>query len=183
MLCAISNLYIYPQSVTFEHLTVEDGLAHNSGLCFVQDREGFLWIGTQNGLSRYDGYNFKNYIHQPGDTTSLSGSYINSLYLDHSGSLWVGTNQGGLNRFNRIDDSFTSYQYKPDDPFSIGEGAIYSINEDKYNNLWVGINPSGLHLLDRKTEKFYHYENNADDPLSIQGKRVYYIFKDIKDQL
>ena len=47
MLCAISNLYIYPQSVTFEHLTVEDGLAHNSGLCFVQDREGFLWIGTQ----------------------------------------------------------------------------------------------------------------------------------------
>ena len=183
MLCSISNLYIYPQRVTFEHLTVEDGLAHNSGLYLVQDREGFLWIGTQNGLSRYDGYNFKNYIHQPGDTTSLSGSYINSLYLDHSGALWVGTNQGGLNRFNRIDDSFTSYQYKPDDPFSIGEGAVYSINEDKYNNLWVGINPSGLYLLDRKTEKFYHYENNANDPLSIQGKRVYYIFKDGEDHL
>ena len=183
MLCSISNLYIYPQSITFEHLTVEDGLAHNSGLYLVQDREGFLWIGTQNGLSRYDGYNFKNYIHQPGDTTSLSGSYINSLYLDHSGALWVGTNQGGLNRFNRIDDSFTSYQYKPDDPFSIGEGAVYSINEDKYNNLWVGINPSGLYLLDRKTEKFYHYENNANDPLSIQGKRVYYIFKDGEDHL
>ena len=69
MLYAISNLHIYPQSVTFEHLTVEDGLAHNSGLCFVQDNNGFLWIGTQNGLSRYDGYNFINYTHQPGDST------------------------------------------------------------------------------------------------------------------
>jgi len=183
MLYAISNLHIYPQSVTFEHLTVEDGLAHNSGLCFVQDNNGFLWIGTQNGLSRYDGYNFINYTHQPGDSTSLSDSYINSLYLDHSGSLWIGTNQGGLNRFNRYDDSFTSYKNKPGDSLSIGEGAIYSINEDKYNNLWLGINPSGLFLFDRKTENFYHYEDNHYDPLSIHGKRVYYIFKDSKDHL
>ena len=183
MLYAISNLHIYPQSVTFEHLTVEDGLAHNSGLCFVQDNNGFLWIGTQNGLSRYDGYNFINYTHQPGDSTSLSDSYINSLYLDHSGSLWIGTNQGGLNRFNRYDDSFTSYKNKPGDSLSIGKGAIYSINEDKYNNLWLGINPSGLFLFDRKTENFYHYEDNHYDPLSIHGKRVYYIFKDSKDHL
>ena len=120
----ISN--VHSQSLEFKHLTIKEGLSHNSGLCFVQDDDGFLWIGTQSGLSRYDGYNFKNYLDNPGDSTSLSDSYINSLFIDHLGTIWVGTNQGGLNKFNRFNESFTSYHNNPDNPFSLGAGAVHS---------------------------------------------------------
>jgi signal transduction histidine kinase/ligand-binding sensor domain-containing protein len=179
------NSILNPQTdnVFSNQLGVSRGLSHNSGLCFVQDVRGFLWIGTQNGLSRYDGYNFKNYLDNPGDSTSLSDNYINSLFIDNLGIIWVGTNQGGLNKFNRFNDTFTSYQNNPDDPFSLGAGAVYSINEDKFGNLWVAVNPNGLYLFDRKTERFYHFPNNPDDKLSYYGKRAFYLFKDSKDDL
>ena len=106
----------------FSGITTSDGLSHNSGLCILQDHKGFLWIGTQNGLCRYDGYSVKKFFHIPGDTSSLSGNYINSIFQDMSGTVWVGTNKGGINKFNAAKESFKNYQHNPSDPNSIGFG-------------------------------------------------------------
>ena len=92
------DLNVAPGSVVrFEHLTIEDGLSQNAGLAIFQDSRGYLWIGTQDGLNRYDGYGFKIYKHDPDDLNSLSHNSILSMGEDKNGSLWIGTWGGGLN--------------------------------------------------------------------------------------
>ncbi len=78
-----------PPSVRFEHLSVEDGLAHSEVWAIAQDPLGFLWFGTQNGLCKYDGYSFTTYRHNPNDDGSLRDNYILSLFVDSGGTLWV----------------------------------------------------------------------------------------------
>ena len=77
--------------VRFEHLSIEDGLSQNAGLDIFQDSRGYLWIGTQDGLNRYDGYSFKVYKHDPDDPTSLSHNSILEIAEDSKGFLWIGT--------------------------------------------------------------------------------------------
>ena len=83
--------------VRFEHLTIEDGLSQNAGLAIFQDSLGYLWIGTQDGLNGYDGYEFKVFKHDTDDPTMLSHNSILSMGEDKNGSLWIGTWGGGLN--------------------------------------------------------------------------------------
>ena len=84
----------------FDYFSVEDGLASCYTYCITQDSSGFIWIGTANGLNRYDGYNFTVFKHIPFDTTGLSDNLINALCFDQSGYLWIGTGNGGLNRYD-----------------------------------------------------------------------------------
>src|SRR5678816_3953460 len=93
------DLNIAPGSIVqFEHLTIENGLSQNAGLAIFQDSKGYLWIGTQDGLNRYDGYTFKIYKHDPEDPGSISHNSILAITEDRDGYLWVGTWGGGLNR-------------------------------------------------------------------------------------
>ena len=86
------DLNFAPGSVVrFEHLTIEDGLSQNAGLAIFQDSRGYLWIGTQDGLNRYDGYGSKIYKHDPDDPHSISYNSILSMGDDKNGSLWIGT--------------------------------------------------------------------------------------------
>lgn len=169
-------------SVEFEHLGVDQGLSHNSGLCIQQDSHGFIWIGTQNGLNRYDGYTFKKYFHEPNDSASLSDSYINSLFLDSRGDIWVGTNKGGLNRYDRNNDRFQRFQNDPENPKSIGEGAIIGIAEDANNTIWAAVISSGLFRFNRKNGDFQRIPNNAETPGGLHGQRVNTLFVDRKQR-
>jgi len=136
--------HLAPGSVLrFEHLTIEDGLSQNAGLAIFQDSRGYLWIGTQDGLNRYDGYAFKIYNHDPDDPSSLSHNSILSIAEDRDGSLWIGTWGGGLNRYNPATEKFTSYLPDPDDPARLSDGTVTSIKLDTSGTLWVGT-PSSL---------------------------------------
>src|SRR5512138_988433 len=105
-----------PGSVTrFEHLTIEDGLSQNAGLAVFQDSKGYLWIGTQDGLNRYDGYSFHIYKHDPEDPNSLSHNSILAITEDKDGFLWIGTWGGGLNRFDPSTEKFVHYRYDAND--------------------------------------------------------------------
>ena len=97
--------------VRFEHLTIEDGLSQNAGLAIFQDSKGYLWIGTQDGLNRYDGYNFKIYKHDPDDPNSISHNSILAIEEDQDGYLWIGTWGGGLNRFDPAAGTFIRYRH------------------------------------------------------------------------
>jgi len=111
LFCVISFLFFssefLPQShIVFNHLTIEDGLSQSSVTCILQDRSGFMWFGTQDGLNRYDGYNIKVFKNDPGDSTSLTDNFIFSIYEDLSGTLFVETQSGTFHRYNPRSESF-----------------------------------------------------------------------------
>src|SRR5215211_5577709 len=95
------NLNLAPGSIVqFEHLTIENGLSQNAGLAIFQDSKGYLWIGSQDGLNRYNGFDFKVYKHDPDDSNSISHNSILAITEDKVGYLWIGTWGGGLDRFD-----------------------------------------------------------------------------------
>ena len=103
----------------FQHFGVEEGLSQSSAVCLAQDHEGFLWVGSYAGLNRYDGYGFKTYASDQGNPGSLADSNIRSLSVDDSGTLWVGTRNGGLSRYDKQSDSFVNYLHDQSNPASI----------------------------------------------------------------
>jgi signal transduction histidine kinase/ligand-binding sensor domain-containing protein/DNA-binding response OmpR family regulator len=95
-----------PLEPNFDHITVNEGLSHSDAMEVIQDHEGFIWIGTNKGLDRYDGTKIKNYPFLVSSAYSLSDNRIRSLHVDGAGDLWVGTENGGLNYYDRIKDRF-----------------------------------------------------------------------------
>ena len=140
----------------FQHFTVEDGLAQNSVFSILQDRKGFLWVVTEQGLNRFDGYNFTVRKFQFDNPNSLSINYIFSIYEDSRGIIWVGTNGGGLNRFDPAQDKFTHYPVTPDNLGSLNN-VIHAVYEDRGGNLWIGTGGGGLKEFNRDRQTFMHY--------------------------
>ena len=134
------------QDIRFERITTADGLSNTSVNAVVQDQQGFMWIGTQEGLDKYDGYQFTIYRNSPLDSTTLTHNRIESLLVDHAGTLWIGT-ADGLNRYDRDHDNFTRYQHDPNDPNSLSDNGIMSLFADRAGMLWISVLGGGLHRL------------------------------------
>ncbi|HVO72914.1 MAG TPA: two-component regulator propeller domain-containing protein, partial [Ignavibacteriaceae bacterium] len=132
------------------------GLSSNSQSCVVQDNQGFIWIGTGEGLNRFDGRSFKIYRSDPKSNTSLKSNIITCLYCDSNGELWVGTYSGGLSRYNKEKDNFFTYNYDANNPAALLTGEISTIAEDKNKKLWIGTT-LGLHQFDPKIKGFIRY--------------------------
>src|SRR5688572_20719067 len=97
----------------FNRISVQNGLSHPKVNCIIEDKRGFIWIGTDDGLNRYDGRYFTVYRHQPGNNTSISGNIINDLLEDEEGILWIATADGGLTKYDyRLHPSMQFRQYK-----------------------------------------------------------------------
>ncbi len=165
----------------FEHIFVKDGLPDNNVFWFLKDHLGFLWIGTGNGLVRYDGYNFVTYKHNPNDTSSISNNFITSVYEDKEGVLWIGT-WYGLEKFNRVTETFVHYTLDTSGNENEASNQICPIHEDKYGKLWVG-GGYGLYKFDRATEKFTVYRFDSTDPGSISHNVIEGVFEDKKGSL
>ncbi|MCP4601580.1 MAG: response regulator [Proteobacteria bacterium] len=144
----------------------------------LQDRQGFLWFATADGLNKYDGYKFTIYRNDPDDRTSLSHNYLRAIFEDANGTLWIGTNGGGLNKFNTKTETFTRYLNQADNPKSISNDFIRSILEDTDGNLWIGTYRGGLNRFDRKKETFTRYLNEANNPESLSDNKVRSVFED-----
>jgi len=168
--------------VRFEHLTIEDGLSQNAGLAIFQDGRGYLWIGTQDGLNRYDGYEFKVFKHDPEDPTTISHNSILSMGEDKNGSLWVGTWGGGLNRYDPSTESFIRYLPDPEDPNSISSDTVNTIKSDTNGNLWIGT-LAGLNRYNPETDSFEHFRNEPKNENSLSSDAISYIFEDSNHQL
>ena len=98
--------FILGQTYKFKHYTVRDGLSQSVVTCILQDEKGFMWFGTQDGLNRYDGYNFKVFRNNPKDSTTLRDNFIFSIYQSNNGPLYFETQQGNFHRYNPISESF-----------------------------------------------------------------------------
>ena len=143
------------KSIRFTRLSTDEGLSQTKVSQIAQDDQGFMWFGTQYGLNRYDGYNFKLFVHDPRNPNSLSGVYIRALFKDRDGALWVGCDQF-LNRFNRATETFTRYPV----PF------VNNISQDSAGTLWLAT-VKGLYSLDPATGTIRQYSSNPNDPSSL----------------
>ena len=130
-------------ALNFEQISIEQGLSQTNITSIIQGKNGFLWIGTGDGLNRYDGYNFKIFKHEDSDYTSISNNSIWSLFEDSDGIIWVGTKGGGLNAFNPETETFTLYYPRENEPNSISGTDVLSILEDRKGRLWVGTERNG----------------------------------------
>ncbi len=125
-------------TVRFDRLGAEDGLSQSSVLAVLQDRQGFLWFGTQDGLNRYDGVRVTTYRHDPTEEGGLPTSYVQSLAETRDGAIWVGTWGGGLARLDPETDRFTVYQHDDADPSSLPDDIVTALHEDASGRLWIG---------------------------------------------
>ncbi len=155
----------------FEHITTDDGLSHRSVSSILQDSQGFMWFGTEDGLDRYDGQELKSYRFNADDPHSLSQNGVESLYIDPQGVLWVGT-ENGLNKFDQTLDRFTRYKHDPDDSTSMTTGYVQAMFQDQAGFLWVGTR-GGLNKFDPATEQFSHYLHDPDDLNSLGHDRIH----------
>ena len=160
----------------FERLSIEDGLSQASVLSILQDSKGFLWFATQDGLNRYDGYEFKVYRHNPAQPGSISHNVINAVYEDKQGILWVGTGDG-LNRFDAQTGHFTHYKNINSDPASLSHNSVRSLYEDSQGVLWVGTN-NGLNRFDAVTEHFERFQHQPSVSTSLSHNAIRAIYED-----
>lgn len=165
-------------SADFERISLQQGLSQSVIESIVQDRKGFLWFATEDGLNRYDGYGFTVYRYQAGNPRSLSYNDIKTLHEDRAGLLWIGTFQGGLNRFDPATGVFTRYRNDPSLESSLAANTVRAILEDRAGNLWIGTQGGGLDRLDRAAGSFDHRRFDPGNPSSLPSDDVRAILED-----
>jgi diguanylate cyclase (GGDEF)-like protein len=166
------------RNLSFMRLSLEQGLSQSSGNAIVQDHQGYIWFGTQEGLNRYDGYKIEVFEHDHKDPTSLTNDWIWSLLVDKAGVVWAGTDAGGVNRFNPDTKTFTSFRHNPEDDSSISHDRVRVIYQDFSGSYWFGTDGGGLNRFDPKTNKFERFQHNAEDLNSLPHDSVLSILED-----
>lgn len=149
-------------------------MAHNTVYAIMQDREGFIWLGTKNGLNRYDGYSFKSYNINYNDSASLSNSWINVLFEDSRGNIWIGTEGGGVNCIIRKTGKIVKYSNILGDGNSLPNNYVYAITEDAQSNILIGTN-DGISILDASQKNSKHSDMIRLIPLLYQST-IFMIF-------
>lgn len=151
---------MYSQSLRFKRYDTEEGVLGSNVRAVIQDRQGFIWIGTDNGLYQYDAYTFHGFFYDPANRTSgLSDNNIISLYEDNRGLIWIGTNNGGLNCYDPVKQEFQSWTAENS---QLPDNTIYSIDGDQEGGLWLGTKKGGLVHFSPVTQAFKVWnEDNA----------------------
>ncbi|MCA1795232.1 MAG: hypothetical protein LC660_15425, partial [Desulfobacteraceae bacterium] len=162
----------------FEVFNLPGDIFGNSVQGMVQDNSGFLWFATQGGLFRYDGQNFVAYRHDGNNPNSLAADYIESLFLDSKGLLWLTHWQAGaLTAFDIERGVFKRYQHDPDDPESLSGNVLSIVAEDHQGFIWIG-GELGLDRYDPETGIFKRFQHDPDNPNSLSYNRVRALYVD-----
>ncbi len=162
----------------FEHLTSKEGLSHSAVSCIVEDNHGYMWIGTNSGLNKFNGYNFEIFLNDPKDSKTISSNRISSLFVDSKNNLWVGTLIGGLNLYSEETNSFIRFTTNSDVPSSISSNHIRDIFEDSKGRLWIATRGGGLNRLISIEKGFKRYVHDPEDPGSLMNDNVFSIIED-----
>lgn len=156
-LCQFSLLLAQSNSLYFKHLTRDNNLSSNHVNCICEDEYGFIWFGTEDGLNKYDGYNFEIFRHGINDTTGISDNRVQCIIGDNkNGNLWIGTTNG-LNYFNKSTYKFTKYFKNSFNNCGLSDNSIMSLCFDKDSSLWVGTE-KGLNILDKTGKQFIPFK-------------------------
>ena len=155
-------------------------MSQNSVKAILQDRRGFMWFGTQDGINIYDGYNFRVFKPIAGDSTSLSGNWVYTLIEDRRGWVWAGTYQGGLSCYRPEESRFYRYTHDKNDPQTISHNEVRCLLEDTGGQIWIGSFGGGLDRLDPLTGRMEHFRHDENDPGSLSNDFVTSLYLDTK---
>ena len=144
------------QHYTFDHLTDRDGLVNNSVTSIIKDSEGFMWFGTMNGLSRYDGYSFTQFMHEPDNLHSMKDNYVRCIIEAKNKKIYISFRSHGFCIFNKDSETFENFDHNENNINSLGSNNVSCIYEDKAGNIWIGTS-KGLDKFNYSTKKFEHY--------------------------
>jgi len=160
-----------------ENIKIEKGLSQNNVYSIIQDRIGFMWFGTWDGLNKFDGYNYKIWKSVLYNKSfGLSNETIYSLYEDKDGLIWIGT-ESGLNMLNRKTGKIMQFKYNPSNKKNICNDTIRTITEDADGFIWIGTQ-NGLDKIDKTSGKIFHYYHSKNNQNSISSNIIFNLFID-----
>jgi signal transduction histidine kinase/ligand-binding sensor domain-containing protein len=159
---------------TFHRIPLPRGAS--GGLAGVQDAQGYMWV-AQIGVHRYDGYRFTSYFNDPLDSNSLAENWVEALWADSKGLIWVGTRRSGLDRLDPVTGVFKHYRYNGKDHNSLSNDTIRTIREDREGKIWIGTD-IGLNRLDPATGLFQRFYHDPGNPYSLSNNKVTAIYED-----
>ncbi len=171
--CGVPDIH---QKSRFKNYSLREGLSQGNVYHAAQDSVGFIWIGTQDGLNRFDGFELKVFNHDPYDSTSLSDKIVNCIEVDSRGYLWIGTNNG-LNRLSPFGTEFKKYFHHPADTASIGSNVILDILQDSRGDMWIATG-AGLERTDTVSGFFYHFRHRPGEDYTLSPGRINSLFED-----
>lgn len=176
------NLRGQDQAMQFKQILPGTGLSNNVR-AVIQDSDGFMWFGTEEGLFRYDGSKLKSFYYSPNDSNSISDNTIQCLFEDSKQMLWIGTQYSGLCRYDKYNEQFTNFRHDVQKSESLSHNYVWAICEDSRNNLWVGTEGGGLSRFISDEKGFKHFRHQNDVKQSICSDTVYNIFEDSRNNL
>lgn len=169
-------------NIRFTGYDIEDGLSQNTVNTIIQDKYGFMWFGSQDGLNRFDGFEFEIFIANANDKNALSNDYINQLFIDQQGTLWIATRGGGLNRFNYDTETFESFLYD-----KAGKNETYhsikQIIQANPTELWLATHGAGIQVFNLQSQTFSPLPLTQTDQLFFSKKAVTCLMLDKKNNL
>ncbi len=173
------NLLIYAQNknIIVKNLSIPEGLSQSNIRCILKDRFGFIWLGTQDGLNRYDGYEFVVYKYNPADENSIGDNLVSCMIEDREGNLWLGT-LNGITKFNPVKNLFTRFNTELKNGNTLKSSSVISLYEDKEGIIWAGTYLGGLSKYDKKGNKFITYYNIPGNENSLSNNSVTAISED-----
>ena len=179
----LSHAHGQDSRLSFDRLTMRDGLPQSTIRSIVQDQAGFMWFGTVEGLARFDGYECKVFRHDPEDPHSLSGNHITAMVGDDGrGGLWIGLQNEGLNHFNTSLRKFTRYRNIQGDARSLAGNNINALLLGREGTLWVG-GKEGLSRFHEDTGTFTNYHFHIGDMNKMESIAVSSLVQDNEGQL
>jgi len=165
-------------SYKLETITINEGLSQSAVLSVLQDKKGFIWISSKDGLNRFDGHSFKIFRHNTKKPNSISNNNVKCIYEDSKGNIWVGTYRG-LNKFDPITETFTVYQKSSPDSLGLSNNIVTAVLEDSGGNIWIGTN-SGLNQLIINSNKIINSGTSSENIIfqALKGKAIKTLFED-----
>jgi signal transduction histidine kinase/ligand-binding sensor domain-containing protein/CheY-like chemotaxis protein/HPt (histidine-containing phosphotransfer) domain-containing protein len=156
-----------------EHLTTADGLPQGSVYVTLQDSQGFVWLGTEDGLVRYDGHELLRYAHSPSATGGLPGNFIFQIVEDARHDLWIVVKDAGIARWSRATDTFTVYRHNASDPQSLSSDAVRTLVLGPDGTVWVGTSNAGLDAMNPATGRFEHFRHDDAVRGSVASNNIF----------
>lgn len=179
LLISTAFLHAQEENALFDHLTIEEGLSNSLVLDMTQDSSGFVWIATQDGLNRFDGYSFK--VFRGDDTiTTVPDNWITSITTDIKGNVWFGTRTAGLGKIDHKTNKFIHFKERMIEEFGDYSLNIQNLFITTENKLLMGTWGAGLLIYDIERSEFEQYLHNDDDINSISENRIYSVYQDSK---
>ncbi len=170
------------REIAFTRVDIPGDVPAHLVTALAQDRQGFLWIGTQGGLVRYDGYTYRVFAHEPGNPHSLGGSYVRALLAASDGRIWVGTFSSGLSVYDPDTDAFQTWRHNRANAASLTHDRVEGLAEDRLRRIWIATD-AGLDRLDPQTGQIDHFRHSAANAASLADNQVRGLLVDRSGQL